>query len=538
MPTVPRLGQQQVQGQNLPNIRVGTNASIESFGGGQAFNQMTGAAIEIASEAKRDADKMAVMEADSKLSQLENDIMWGDEGIYKKQGKNAFDSKTVADEKWQSTYDEIYSGLTSDSQRQAFAETAMRRKDGLNKSVSKHVGAEVAKYEDQTYKSLINNERGSAILNYQNPERLQSAFNTINVALLDSAKKNGMSPEATEEYVKEGLGSTHAGVISRMITNGDDLGAKKYYENNKEMIPVKYQMAIDKELEISSTMGFAQSFADQALREGLNENQAYSRAKSIDDPQKRKAAEDQISRQYTMKDRGEQDQQQQLLERATAQFNQTGQLDASMTKLVAGMKPETQAAFKRHIDLNPIRDDSETYYKLQGIAQDPDTRANFMNMDLMKEAGNLNAANLNKLINLQKDLRSGKQSAHDTLNGEMSTSETVAAIYQSAGFDTKKTDEFAKYKLKVDESIQAYKEKTGKTKLTNDEIRDIANGQTMEVITDKGWFSWTDNKTPAFLFDLDTIPAEDMANIRDHLKRIGKPATNKNILDLYNARQD
>jgi hypothetical protein len=138
-------------------------------------------------------------------------------------------------------------------------------------------------------------------------------------------------------------------------------------------------------------------------------------------------------------------------------------------------------------------------------------------------------------MSLQKSLKAGSSSSTNKLNGAYSDAQVLTNLYISAGLNPKKQEEFSRYKTKVDDEIERYKQKTGKQNITNDELKSLARPLLQEVITDKGWF-W-DTKARNFNLEVESIPLKDLDLIKKALVKQNKPLTDKNIMDLYILKQ-
>jgi hypothetical protein len=140
-------------------------------------------------------------------------------------------------------------------------------------------------------------------------------------------------------------------------------------------------------------------------------------------------------------------------------------------------------------------------------------------------------------MSLQKSLKAGSSSSTNKLNGAYSDAQVLTNLYISAGLNPKKQEEFSRYKMKVDDEIERYKQKTGKQNLTNDEIKSIAKPLLINVITEKRWWFLPDSKKRSFNIEVDSIPTKDLELLKATLIKQNKPLTDKNIIDLYIENQ-
>lgn len=534
MPTVPRLGQQQVQASLGPEMKVSQSAPIEAFGGGKALSGLD-SVVGLVEKIRNDADDMAVLEAETKLSKFENEFMYGDNGAYKKQGKDSFSLTEDFNKAYSAKKEEIYGSLSSERQRSKFGIKADQRKQSIEKDLMRHISVESQKYDDQTTNDYLKNEKEYLANNYQNPERIAESFSRQTSELMKYADRKGLSEESTKQLLINNYSKSHYSVISRMVDNGDDIGAEKYFNANKDyIIGDDFKRAKD-ELEVGIVQGRSIRFVDDIMRKGLTEDQAYAQAAKAfsgeDNKKLRDAIESRISRQFEVKRRSDRDQQEKMFEYAAGKIDQEGTLDNVPKSVITSLKPEYREKLKQYENKNPIRDDGTLVVKLDQMASNPATRQKFMEYDLLNEKGNLSSENFNRIYKIQKDLREGKGDAAKALNGAFSDDQIIKSVYESAGFKTKNTEDYAKYKLSVEDEIVKYKKSTGKQSLTNEEISNLSRNLVKETIYNKGFLY--DSKKPRYLIEVDQVPDKDKEQITEFLTKQGKPVSDRNIIDLY-----
>jgi hypothetical protein len=541
MPTVQRYGQAQTQAEVNPNIRVTEKQDVEAFGGGQGLSRLTSAAVGLAENVKERADSLAVMEVEKEMNDFETQLMYsqGEDdgqggkkgvGLAFKKGKDAFETPKLAREEFNKKRDEILNRLSNPNQKAMFSQKALQREAQLNRQVSRHVANEIEKYEQDTFTSYMKSEREKAVVNYQDPEAVAQSLYNQETKIKEFADRNGLPPETLKYQLESARSQTHSDVISRMIANGDDLGAEAYFAKVKPDITGGNIEQVEKELEIGSLRGASQRSVDQFMRSGMSEAQAYSQAAKIESPKLREATEARIAKAYGQREAAENQRQQDIVEYAAKVFDKTGDYPPELTKAITSLKPQYKEMLDKYRERNPMRDDGVLYYKLQQMAANPETRQKFANHDLLQEMPNLSKDHFEKLRTYQKNIKEGKDSAGKELDGIYSDAQVVENVYKEAGFDTKDVEDYSKFKNRLDEVVLEAKKKKGGN-LTNSEIRDLAKQQTLEVVTSKG-FLW-DTKKPRFLIDQETIPESDRLQIIEVLNKKGKPATEKNILDLF-----
>lgn len=531
MPQVPTY-QKQVQTQQLPNMKVDTTISKEQLGVGEAFNKMTHEAEQIALQAKKEADHAAVRDAETELNKMENSFFYGENGqggAYTKQGKDALGLKGQMDKVYQDVYQKQLESLSNDAQKSLFEARAGRRKMAMDDSIMRHMSVETTRYLDKSSDDFVKNEIGSAIQNMQNPNRVNESIVNINDELNKYADRKGYDNQSRKLLIDNAMSTVHTGIINRMVKNGDDAVAQDYFNKVKGQIGGEHLAQVESALEISSTLGFAQKFTDEALRKGWSEKQTLNEAVKIDDTKKRDAAEKRTVHVFSMEKQAKAEYQQSIFEQATNYFDETGgKVDPVM---LSRMEAATRVHFKNYTDRNPVLDDSKTYTDLYQIAMNPATRQKFVDHELIYEKGNLNKEHYEKLLKLQQDIKSGKLDPMKKLNGEYSNSEIAFDVYALAGNPKdKKSEQYKKFSLTFSDAVERYKTANNKQYISNEEARTIANQLVIEDIDTGKWFG---GKSAIFQLKFKDIPESSVKAIKESLIKSNRPSDDDEVLKEY-----
>ena len=505
MPTIPRLGINQVAAAQGPQQRVDTSVNQEAFGLGNARSVAPDIAA-FAQKIKNDADQVAAMEAENKLIEYQNKFLYDPkDGMIAKKGKDAFNLQNDLNESFAKTNAEIGETLSNPVQRALFEKAAAGRRMDMESQTNKYMSSQIQQYDDETTEANVLAERNNAANVYQDPDLLAKSMIRQQQAIAEYGARHGLSPEVVKSKVDDTISKTHTSVISRMLTNGDDLTAESYYNANKDGVLGLQKEAVEKELMIGTTKGKTQRFSDEAMAKGLSETQAYALAAKTyaDNPKLREAAEQRLSYVYTMKKRGDEEYQQRLYDKAAEVMDRTGSLDSLDPKMISAMKPETVKSLDTYRDQNPVRADGVKYYQLKQLSEDPSTRKKFIEMDLTTEFGNLNKEERNDLIRTQAGLRKNDGKTIKQLDGALSDSQVLKDVFVQAGFDPKDDKMFARYRQGIDSEVLAAQEAKGR-KLNNEELRNIAYKSTEQKIVTKGFF-WGESKQAEFEIDVEDI---------------------------------
>jgi hypothetical protein len=265
MPRVTNYEGQQVQERPLPGVRLTAAPSIDAAAAPGDKLMRIGA--DIYADETRKQDEIAVMEADNKLSDWEVKRLYDPQnGALNKRGKDAFGLPDQVGKELDDTIGEIRTSLSNDRQRMAFERRATARKTDINTTLSKHVFGEIRKHDDAETENFIANSRQSAVLNYDNPDRIGLEIERQQGAIVDYANRNGLGPEYVKQKVAQVHSDTHVGVIDRMLANGQDRGAKVYFDGVRTDIAGNDITKVEQKLQVAITEGEGMRAADDVWK--------------------------------------------------------------------------------------------------------------------------------------------------------------------------------------------------------------------------------------------------------------------------------
>jgi len=536
MPRVPQLESPLVQQNPLPNIRVDESVNREAFNVGQSKQRLDNTIYDIAEKAKNSADQVSVLEAENELTKFETDFQYNPEtGMYKKEGKDAFGLIELSKEQYSKKRGEISDKLLkNDVQRSMFNEKASVRQLQFEKNVMGHVGVQIKKYDDETTKAGLELEQSNAVNGYQDPDQVAISLANQKRISLEYSDRHGEPVEMATLRAKTAESKTHAKIIERIVTNGDDIYAEDYFKKNEANMLDDEKTQSLKLLEVSSTKGKSQRFTDDVMSRGLSQSAALKEAATIENPKLREATEARIDRMYGLKREAEKEHQENIYAAAVDQINQTGTMDGISPKLIANMKPETINAVKSYADKNPVRDNGENYYKLRTLAENPKTRQAFANHDFLKEKPNLSKEHFEELIKLRDDIKSGKKDIDKKLDGFLSDTQTVEDMFRQATGQNadEKNESYLKYRTAVDQEAERIKREQDRPFLSNEELRNISKNYLTELVV-KERTLWSDKVMRKYDIGFDDIPEENVQQIKSALKNAGVPVNEANVLTYF-----
>lgn len=292
MPVVPRA-QRQVGTAPLPGARVSPGAPAAAFGvpASVDLSGLQRSAERVYEQERQKANQAALLDADSQAWELEKGLFHDPKtGALQSRGKNAIDATDKAVTDYEKGIGEIGTKLSSDEQRLAFQARAQARRIALDGRLQEHVANETQRYVDEQFDTAIRSRIDEALSTFQDGANVDRLVLEQKAIVREYGKNHGWAPEVTDAKTAAAVSQTRAGVISRMLTAGDDRTATAYYAKYKADITGSDAERIDKALEIGSTEGTALRTVD-SIWNTLG-------PKSANDPVKVATMEDAIREQH------------------------------------------------------------------------------------------------------------------------------------------------------------------------------------------------------------------------------------------------
>lgn len=241
MPRVPTYDTAQVQQQPSRAIQLqGVAPDTTSIAKGlQGLGR--GAQILIDQEREK-ADTAMLMDADNKLTQWQQQAMYGENGgAYTRKGQNALDVTNQTLDQFDKAQAEIAETLTNDQQKARYAQIVNSRRNSLSNDLNRYEYGERQNYYGQVEKAQLETSMQGAALEYQDPAKVAQYRQKVDAVLSSRAERLGLSPEAAEaERLSTNSGMSTA-VIQRMLIDSPQK-AKSYYESYKDTMTAEDQI--------------------------------------------------------------------------------------------------------------------------------------------------------------------------------------------------------------------------------------------------------------------------------------------------------
>ncbi len=290
MPRVPTYGDSKVQSRPLPGVRNRTDVPRAAFLPPQPadFSDAINTVARIRAEEQDKADQIAIVDAESKMSQMETELLYNPQtGILNRKGKDAFSAPEEVNGAVTKSISDIEAGLKTDRQRLAFQRMSANRQADIMRTVQRHVAGERTEYDNDVTQSFITNERNAAIANFNDPQRVVASVERQKAAIADFGKRNGLPAEKVERLTTDAISKTLLGVIKRMLANDQDMLASAYYTNHKAEVSGADVADVEKALQEGSLRGNSQRESDRITKTHEDRASALDEVKKITDPKLR-----------------------------------------------------------------------------------------------------------------------------------------------------------------------------------------------------------------------------------------------------------
>lgn len=563
MPIVPRVTTTQVQQAGLPNARERVETSAEAFGGGQslaavgqAAQGLLGSTQRLVLEEKAKADDSWSKDAFAKAARARQEALYNPQnGALIRRGKDAFDVADQYGGAYDKTLDEIESTATNDAQRGMFKQIRNQQKLDLMGDLERHTLGETKRYQEETNRSALEVAKDDAVLNYQNPERVSASLALQKSLILSHARDNGQDAATAQDEYQKVTSQTHAAIIDRMLSNGQDLLAKKYYDANKAGLT--HGVAhVEKALEEGTLRGESQRQSDTIISESSGMGDALSKTRQIEDPKVRDAATDRVKQYYSAQKAAEAERTERIMTQAGNIIDKTGSVDQVPPGQWATLSPSEKSSLKAYAKHRQEGTQPETdwkkYYDVKTLASTPVGKDEFMKMNLMELRPHMDDSRFKELVDIQTSLRKNDGKAEKTLDGYRTNQQIVNDSLLAAGYrvnpkpGTTDAEKDALFKSKVDEQMRVLQAQTGKA-ANNEDVQNIVDNLLIKSTND-GFLSFLGIGRGKRAFEMNAderanrdvnpkdIPALDRKKIEEALKRRNIPATDDRIKELYNRK--
>lgn len=564
--------QPQVQANLGQAQQVNVQTNQEAFGGGQdprALQQATGSVVDAFAQYRMQSDEVAVTEADGKASKTVNELIFNPkDGFMAKKGKDAFGIEKDYVPAFQKSMDQIESSLSNDRQKALFGARKAQYALKFEADMQKHMSAQGTAYDKEVTDSRIAVAKNDALLNFADQDAVKNAVNTQRGVIENFAKRNGMSPEWTQNEISKNVSETHISIVDRMVDLDQPNQAKEYFELYKGEISGKDQARIEKNLKTGSIKLESQIASEAIFNKGLSVGAALEEARKIENPELKDETVRRVKDRYAEIGENERIQNDINVNAARRGLAQNGgNIDAAISPTALAALPlEAQKGLAIQASMiktgRPFVTDADARYALElQMSADPEK---FRTVDLIGAYGHkLSESDLEYFMKAQGNIAKGTAEGDKLRNGVLTKQQILDQSLVEFGINPKdkaKKDSVAQLNLRINDAIVQYQDDTGKAAGPK-EIREITESFLVEarrgggrfpsfgeLISGKRELTLSDvfgGSVP--LYDIDpanadyTVPYENISintrrRIESALKQAGRPVTPQNVEAAFKER--
>lgn len=258
----------------LPGVRQQSIASPSLFAGqrlaeqaGEGLQQSAGMLASIQAKMREKEDMDAVVRAESDLVNRMTDFSLK---AKERQGQNAYGLTSEASDWYDEATKSITDGLTSDTQRRAFQNIAVRRSASFRTGMAEWESRE----RDKSLAQSMEASREASISAVAADPRMAADERDRLLKNIDAeAAIRGWTPEIAGRSRMEATTKLHAAAIGAIVEQNPE-AAKEYYYKNRDEIDGVAQKQITKLLDTAGREAKVQGVADEIERMGLDDDAA------------------------------------------------------------------------------------------------------------------------------------------------------------------------------------------------------------------------------------------------------------------------
>jgi len=538
-------------GAGLAHAQANTAETIASVGGLVA---RIGASkyAQIQQEERDKADQIAALAMDNAFAKWEASALYDPQnGALTKQGKDALPLPEQTAEAFTKISGEIEATASTDRQRAHFQTIKLRRQQGLDLTIRRHVFGEMQAYGREELAGTLENARNEAGAAALDPEQSAAAIDRGVSALNVMAPKLGLGPEALQKQRLAFTSGAHSDIIERLLANNKDRAARVYFEElPKGQLTSDAQARVEKAIEVGSLRGESQRQADVILAAGGTLTEQRAKVKGITDPELRDAVQQRIEHEAVIRDREEREAEQSTMRSAYDILDKTANVNrippATWSQFDGGTRSAMRSYAEHKAKGTPVQTDLPTYYGL--VQKAMDSPEAFATTNLLKYRAQLDEVEFKQLAGLQLNIVNGNKNAAEKDLGGLRTNLQIIndslvqyGITPDGAKQTKEeADAVATLRRMLDTAVEVESQRTGK-KPDNIFIQREADRILSQSVTTPGswWNIWPGGKSVSDVTTrlIDTkaadIPPTERQQVEAALRARQQPVSDATVLDLW-----
>jgi hypothetical protein len=388
---------------------------------------------------------------------------------------------------------------------------------------------------------------------------VKASVSTQKGVIENFARRNGMSPEWTQNEITKHVSETHISVVDRMVDLDQPNQAREYYNTYKGEISGKDQVRIEKNLQAGTVKLESQIASEKIVNQGMSMSAALDEARKIEDPDLKDETVRRVKDRYEEKAQAQRTQDDINTNAARRNLAQNGgNLDTAISPTVlSSLPPTAQKSLQEQASAiqtgRPFVTDANTRYALElQMGSDPEA---FRKVDLIGTYGHkLSDSDIEYFSKAQGNMAKGTAEGEKLRNGVLSKQQILDQSLVEFGINPKdkgKKDKIASLNLRINDAIVQWQDDNGKTagptqirEITESflvEARRGGNGSFFKDLIQGNDIDWSSAfGGAARLADIDpdskdyNIPYENISlttrrRIETALRQNGRPVTPANV---------
>jgi hypothetical protein len=513
------------------------------------FARLQQARRDEAEEARRQADILAVLEADNRLADWIRDRVYDPErGALTLKGRDALGLPEQIDADYERVASAIEQSLATDEQRVAFARIRTQRRQDLALDIRRHVAREIQTYTAQELEARAQNALAMAVGAAQDPVRAGKELAAGEQAIRALARPLGLGPEQVEQQVRALRSDALVGIIQRLLAEGQTTAARAYFEEGRDLIAPDKVDDLLRALKAGSLRQQAQRETDRILASGGGLREWRERARAIEDPELRDEVMERLEHEAVVRERLEREAEETRLRQAYDLVDRgvdPRRLPPALWTQLSGSERASLLAYARSRAAGlPVETDWAVYYRLMSLAADDP--AAYVTENLYRYRGSLDDSEFKQLVDLQARLKGrDREAAARDLAGYRTKEQILEDTLVQYGIDPRdKRNAAAIAQLRRMLDLRVDAAQAQGVRVTNTEIQRTLDDLLAQQVTVRGsWWHllpggkpFLDQQKRLIELTIDDVPAEDRAAIERALRARGLPVSEAAILDLYLER--
>lgn len=300
MARIPVYGEPQQAERPLSLPSQNPELSLSNFGGGQAAENVTGQAVGLVGDIQKEEQRKyqeqyqhgVNLQALEISNQLTAEATRAKNALTQRQGKAAIGGRDETLAGYDKFFQDIEKNISNDDVKRVAYAHFLQNKEHLDSFATPYESGQIKEYDNNELTSAMKTQQESAATD-PTPANVSVASMSQKLSLEEYAKRNGMGPEWLTQKQQEVGSATHLAALHSLVASGNDLYAKRFFDDNKAEFVGNDAINAQKLVEDGSYRGQAQRevariFGGDLTTEGPptapTEKETYAAVDKIEDP--------------------------------------------------------------------------------------------------------------------------------------------------------------------------------------------------------------------------------------------------------------